>query len=111
MERFLANRWLVSQVYSRLFMVNANKCTTCGLCVKLCPTGNITKNSADRPSWGRNCLLCLSCELKCPQDAITSPISWPIFAPIMAYNISRALRDPALDHAKVTHKHGRTRPV
>lgn len=49
----------------------------CGLCIKLCPTGNITEDGDEHPAWGRNCLLCLTCELKCPKDAITSPVSCP----------------------------------
>ena len=111
LERFLVNRWLVKQMYSRLFTVNAKKCNACGLCTRLCPTQNITQDKNERPVWGRNCLLCLTCELKCPKDAITSPVSWPLFTPFMAYNVRHASRDPALEHVRVVHKSGRTQQV
>ena len=107
LERFLVNRWLTKQVYSRLFRVN-EKCTACGLCIKQCPTGNITEGRAGHPVWGRNCLLCLNCEMQCPEDAIASPASWPLFRPTMMYNVHQASRDPSLDHVQVKHSQGRT---
>jgi flavodoxin/ferredoxin len=111
LERFLASRWLVKHLYSRLFTVDAEKCNACGLCMQLCPTGSITKDKKEHPVWGRNCLLCLTCELNCPKDAVTSPVSWPLFTPFMIYNVSRAFHDPALEHAKVIHTHGHTQRV
>lgn len=111
LERFLANRWLGRQMYSRLFRVDAKSCNACGLCIELCPTGNITEGKGGRPVWGRNCLLCVTCEMKCPKDAITSPGSWPLMRPFMIYNVRRASRDPSLDYVQVTHSHGRTQRV
>jgi flavodoxin/Pyruvate/2-oxoacid:ferredoxin oxidoreductase delta subunit len=111
LERFLVNRWLIRQMYSRLFRVKREQCTACGLCVKGCPTGNITEDQEGRPVWGRSCLLCLNCEMKCPQDVITSPMSWPLFRPIMMYNVRRASRDSTLDHVRVKHSRGRTKRV
>lgn len=112
LERFfMTNRWLVTHVYSRLFTVKAKKCNACGLCMRTCPTGNIIKDKDGHPAWGRDCLLCLTCELRCPKDAIISPISWPLFTPFMIYNVGHALRDPALDHTRVVHEHGRTQRV
>jgi ferredoxin len=109
LERFAVNRWLVEQVYSRFFRLNKDKCTACGLCVKECPTGNITKNEEGHPVWGRDCLFCLYCELHCPEDAITSAMDWPVFSPFFKYNISRATRNPALeDYVRVKHGKGRT---
>jgi flavodoxin/ferredoxin len=111
LERFIANRWLVSQVYSRLFRVKGAECTACGICMQVCPTGNITGDPEGRPVWGRNCLLCLNCEMRCPQDAISSPATWPNMRPFMIYNVRRALRDPAIDRVGVIHRGGRTRRV
>jgi flavodoxin/ferredoxin len=108
LERFAINRWLVEQVYSRLFRLDKDKCTACGLCVEECPTGNITQNQEGQPVWGRNCLFCLYCEMNCPEEAITSPMSWPLFLPFYKYNISRASRNPSLDHVRVKHSQGRT---
>jgi ferredoxin/flavodoxin len=110
-ERLLLHRWLVKQMYSRLFRVNRTQCTACGLCVKQCPTRNITTDGAGYPTWGRDCLPCLHCELKCPQEAITSPASWPLFRPIMMYNVYQAARDPGIEHVRVEHSEGRTRRV
>ncbi len=111
LERFLANRWLARQVYSRLFKVDAENCTACGACTKLCPTGNIAEDKDGRPTWGRNCLLCLRCEYKCPQEAITSPGSWPLVRLFAIYNVRRASQDPAIDHARVIHSRGRIQPL
>jgi flavodoxin/ferredoxin len=108
LERFLVGRWLTRQIYSRLFTVDAKQCNACGLCMNLCPTGNITRDEEERPVWGRDCLLCLTCELKCPQEAITSPASWPLFRPFMAYNVRQARQDPSVDQVRVTHTQGRT---
>ena len=111
LERFLTNRWLARQVYSRLFKVDAKNCTACGVCAKLCPTGNITEDQNGRPVWGRDCLLCLTCELKCPEEAIISLASWPLFRPFTTYNVRRAFQDQSLDHVRVIHSHGRTQPL
>jgi flavodoxin/NAD-dependent dihydropyrimidine dehydrogenase PreA subunit len=107
LERFSISRWLVEQVYSRLFRLNKDRCVAdCDLCVQECPTGNITKNQEGQPVWGRNCLLCLYCEMYCPEEAITSPLSWPLFVPFYKYNIRRASRNPSLDYVRVKHRQG-----
>jgi len=111
LERLLANRWLASNVYSRLFAVRHDLCTSCGLCIRLCPTGNLREGEEGRPIWGRDCLLCLTCELRCPADAITSPSSWPLLRPFAIYNVRQASRDSSLDYELVTHRQGRTRPL
>lgn len=108
LERFLTNRWLVRQMYIRYFRVNAKKCNSCGLCVKRCPTGNISESEDLRPIWGRNCLLCFSCEMHCPKGAITAPATWLLFKPFMIYNTLHAAHDPSLDYVRVTHRNGRT---
>jgi Pyruvate/2-oxoacid:ferredoxin oxidoreductase delta subunit/flavodoxin len=111
LERSLVNRWLVNQVYSRLFVVDAEQCTACGLCMQVCPTRNIAEDEDRRPVWGRDCEACLFCALKCPQDAITTPASRWFFRPLMAFNVRYAARDPSLDRVRVTHERGRTRRV
>ena len=111
LERFLASRRLASQVYSRLFRVRRQACTACGLCTKSCPTRNIIEDDDARPVWGRNCLLCLNCEMVCPEDAVTSPASWPLLRLFMIYNVRRASQDPRLDHVRVRQSRGRTEPA
>lgn len=43
-------------------------CTSCGLCEKICPTGNITVDK--KPKWGASCTKCLACIHRCPAKAI-----------------------------------------
>ncbi len=108
-ERVATSRLFARRLYSRSFRVNRTACNGCGLCVRLCPTRNIAADAAGRPEWGRDCLLCLTCEMKCPMDAITSPLTWPILLPFFLYNVGHASRDPALTHVRVSHHHGKTR--
>jgi len=108
LERFLTNRLFVTQIYSRLFTVNERCPIDCNVCVDQCPMGNVSRGENGRITWGRNCLLCLSCEMKCPEDAITSPASWAIFRPFMRHNTSHGSRDAMLDHVSVIHKRGQT---
>jgi flavodoxin/NAD-dependent dihydropyrimidine dehydrogenase PreA subunit len=106
-ERFITNRLFTQQMYSRLFRVNKQKCTACRICVQECPTGNITEGKEGRPVWSRNCLLCLYCEMRCPEEAITSPVSWPLFTPFIKYNVRHASLDPSLDNVRVTLGQGK----
>jgi flavodoxin/Pyruvate/2-oxoacid:ferredoxin oxidoreductase delta subunit len=108
LERFLTNRMFVKQIYSRSYKVNRKCRPDCDLCMKQCPVQNIKRGNDGRLMWSRNCLLCLSCEMNCPEDAITSPVSWPIFRPFLIYNTTHASRDPSLDYARVIHKQGQT---
>lgn len=108
MERLFLSRPLARQMYSRLFRVNRDACTACGICVANCPTSNIAEDDAGRPRWGRDCLFCLACEAGCPEDAITSPLGWPVFRVFMRYNVRGAARDPAISHARVRHAGGQT---
>jgi len=112
LERFFVNRWMVRHIYSRLLRVNVKKCSACGLCMKLCPTGNISESKGGHPVWGRNCLLCFTCEMKCPKGAIeSSPVTWLLFKPFMIYNTLQASRNPSLDYVRVIHRNGHTQRV
>ncbi len=44
------------------------KCTSCGICERVCPAGNITLNG--KPSWSGNCEQCFACFNWCPENAI-----------------------------------------
>jgi ferredoxin len=48
--------------------INSN-CTGCGLCARICPTGNITITSR-KPSFAQNCISCGGCIQNCPNTAI-----------------------------------------
>lgn len=108
LERFLTNRFFTRHLFSRLFGVNRRKCNSCGLCMKACPTRNISEDANGRRVWGRNCILCFACETRCPKEAIASPVTWFLFWPLMVYNTRTAAADPAIDHVRVTHANGRT---
>ena len=113
LEKSLASQWLVEHFYSRLFRVDSSKCTACGLCMEVCPTSNITKDALGRPQWGRRCLMCLSCEMKCPEEAIASALSRPfpgaLVRPFFRYNAHRWVREGDLDYVRVVHRRGETR--
>jgi len=115
LEKSLASRWLIEHFYSRLFRVDPSKCTACGLCMKICPTSNITKDALGRPQWDHRCLVCLSCEMKCPEEAITSALSraFPgaLIRPFFRYNVRRWLREADLDYVRVVHRRGETHRV
>ena len=105
--RLATTRWLVHHVYTRFFRVDRKACNSCGVCVKLCPQGNVTKKTDGHPAWGSNCLGCLNCAMKCPRDAISSIAD---MLPL-GYNIRTAAKDPSLDFVRVRHQHGRTERI
>lgn len=112
LEKLLASRWLIEHWYSRLFRVDPSRCTACGLCMEVCPTANIAKNAAGQPEWDRRCLMCLSCEMKCPERAITSAVSrtFPgaLIRFLFRHNLRRWIREGGLDYVRVVHRNGRT---
>jgi Fe-S-cluster-containing hydrogenase component 2 len=79
--------------------------------MKICPAGNIKENQKGHPVWGRNCLFCLYCEMKCPKEAIISPASWPLFSPFHSYNILKARSDSSIKCARVVHEKGHTKRI
>lgn len=46
-----------------------SSCTSCGLCERVCPLGNIALKDK-KPIWGNNCTQCLACIHHCPVKAI-----------------------------------------
>ncbi len=44
------------------------KCTTCGICEKICPAHNILING--KPAWQHHCEQCFACIQWCPEEAI-----------------------------------------
>jgi flavodoxin/NAD-dependent dihydropyrimidine dehydrogenase PreA subunit len=107
-ERAACHRFLARHLYSRLFFVDKERCNGCGLCVTLCPVGNITLGKNGRPLLGRECLLCLTCELRCPKEALSSPFTSIVMSPVMKFNIWKAKRE-CVDHVAVNCTNGRVR--
>lgn len=107
LEQLMSHPFLVRNVFQKLFQLNKNKCIKCGLCTRNCPVNNLTSVEEGYPLWGRNCIMCLSCEFHCPQEAIASPVSWSIFKPLIRYNISILAKDNSLDKTRVSHQRGK----
>lgn len=51
--------------------VNKAACVQCGLCMKLCPVGNIIADAEKFPRFADRCELCHRCLSFCPKHAIT----------------------------------------
>jgi flavodoxin/NAD-dependent dihydropyrimidine dehydrogenase PreA subunit len=92
LERALMSRFLIMAVYSRFFSSDRRRCRACGRCSEACPTRNVSLDDGGRPKWGRRCVLCCACAVACPARAVSTPLSWPVFAPFLAYNIRRTAR-------------------
>jgi len=67
MFRHCGSGWL-----GKGFKSDKNKCTKCGLCVKLCPVDNIGFAGDGYPVWNRKCQQCLRCITYCPADAVSN---------------------------------------
>jgi NAD-dependent dihydropyrimidine dehydrogenase PreA subunit/flavodoxin len=47
-----------------------DQCTSCGLCMSLCPMRCIKADDRGRPRWEGTCTMCLSCLHRCPAQAV-----------------------------------------
>ena len=53
----------------KMFYVN-DKCISCGVCKKVCPSSNIVQEPNNKPIFENNCESCLACINNCPKNAI-----------------------------------------
>lgn len=60
--------WVTMRLVNKL-VVDKNKCTKCGQCIKDCPVSNI--KMAEFPKHLGNCQFCMHCGANCPKHAIT----------------------------------------
>ena len=60
----------VVNCYKNKFSIVKDRCIDCGLCSKICPTENITKNKNGEIVFGSKCIMCVKCYNLCPKDAI-----------------------------------------
>jgi len=70
--RFLASgpwAWWAARAAGRLLRVDPTRCTRCGLCVRLCPVGNIALD--EHPVHDGRCQQCMRCVSFCPNGAIS----------------------------------------
>lgn len=62
-------KMLTKKPFKGPYKVDADKCTTCMRCVKICPEGNITLVNG-KITFGTECSLCMRCYNFCPETAI-----------------------------------------
>lgn len=64
---------------AKLFFSN-NNCTSCGICVRNCPTHYIKMvgKHKPRPYWKYNCESCMRCMGYCPNKAVEAGQSWAV---------------------------------
>ena len=108
-ERMLLVKPFAKFMYSKTFYADS-KCDNCGICIEKCPVNNISENNNGKLKWHSNCILCATCELSCPKDAVHSAFDWIIFAPFMNYNI-RMSKNKQIPYADVEHSGGETRLI
>ncbi len=55
-----------------LITINEEWCKTCGICLHFCPKKVLVANERDYPEAKNidDCILCMLCELRCPDFAI-----------------------------------------
>lgn len=105
----LTSRIIIRNVYSRFYKVNKNSCNSCGICIESCPCNNIRFNKKGYPEWGKDCIFCWHCELRCPKEAIKSPAEWKAFNPIIKKTLSEAEKDPNIDIQNIDYTNGKIR--
>lgn len=63
-------RWGLKWTQGRTYTVDAEQCSHCGRCERICPVNNINLNEEGLPEWGNECILCVRCFNYCPEEAI-----------------------------------------
>lgn len=101
LERLASKRWVTNNLISRTFSVDEEACISCGKCVDVCPTKNILLDDDGLPEWGRDCILCLSCEIVCPEDAISCILDSRLMGRIIDYNITKGIEDPDVAYKEI----------
>jgi len=56
--------------YKSRYSVSKERCIKCGLCYRVCPTGNIRIDKEGEVTFGNKCILCVKCFNLCPKDAV-----------------------------------------
>jgi ferredoxin len=77
-----------------------SSCNHCGICVRDCPTKNITEQDR-RIFFDSNCVLCLRCVYRCPVKAIT-PRYLKFFIIHPWFNVEKIGTDPSIQDTYIT---------
>lgn len=59
-----------------IFDPEPEKCKKCGICIDLCPVGNIQMMDGKYPKHGLNCEYCLRCVSLCPRQAMPAKFNY-----------------------------------
>ena len=81
------------------YKVDTNKCIKCGLCIKGCQTNNIYFDKDGKVKFHHKCIMCMSCTLNCPKDAIRMGLfnSWRVNKPYNFEEIEKIeLKEPII---------------
>jgi len=65
--KVLEGLYMNGEIAQKYFTIN-DKCINCGICAKVCPTGNISVT--DKVIFADSCEACLACVHHCPRNAI-----------------------------------------
>ena len=65
-------------LHQKLFIFDPDKqkCSKCGICLKICPVENIKIEDDQYPKHGLNCQYCLRCVSFCPKGAIPAKFNY-----------------------------------
>jgi len=81
--KFVEKSWFYSPYnIMKRFKIKKN-CTGCGICAKICPTGNIDVPSG-KAVHGRNCAACYACVHWCPEHSTI--VNVPTFRSLRQYH-------------------------
>ena len=69
LTRIAYRRWMRGIHEKDRYFLADEKCTSCGICVRICPVKNI-QLAHGKPCWGGNCQQCFACLHFCPVSAI-----------------------------------------
>ncbi len=70
--RLIGSYFVSRLVNDKPFRVDETACIGCGMCQKVCPSGDLVLDTESHPQWKHNgkCLTCFACYHHCPQHAI-----------------------------------------
>jgi NAD-dependent dihydropyrimidine dehydrogenase PreA subunit len=60
----------IVELWKKRMHADAERCSSCGLCRRMCPTENISLTEDGQVQFGSACILCLKCYNLCPENAV-----------------------------------------